>query len=35
MVKNELKDYMQLEELAGLDKKIIGAISKLVEFLRA
>jgi predicted nucleotidyltransferase component of viral defense system len=34
MVKNELKDYMQLEELAGLDKKIIGGISKLVEFLK-
>jgi predicted nucleotidyltransferase component of viral defense system len=33
MVKNELKDYMQIEELAGLDKKIIGGISKLVEFL--
>jgi predicted nucleotidyltransferase component of viral defense system len=35
MVKNELKDYMPLEELAGLDKKIIGGISKLVEFLKA
>jgi predicted nucleotidyltransferase component of viral defense system len=34
MVKNELKDYMQLEELAGLDKKIIGGISKIVDFLR-
>jgi predicted nucleotidyltransferase component of viral defense system len=34
MVKNELKDYMQLEELAGLDKKIIGGISKIVDFLK-
>jgi predicted nucleotidyltransferase component of viral defense system len=33
-VKNELKDYMPHDELAGLDKKIIGGISKLVEFLK-
>ncbi len=33
-VKNELRDYMQQEELAGLDRKIIGGISKVVEYLR-
>jgi hypothetical protein len=34
MVKNELRDYMGLEELAGLDRKIVGGISKVIEYLR-
>ena len=35
MVKNELRDYMRREELPGLDRKIVGGISKVIEYLRA
>jgi predicted nucleotidyltransferase component of viral defense system len=34
MVKNDLRDCMLQDELAGLDRKIVGGISRIVEYLR-
>jgi predicted nucleotidyltransferase component of viral defense system len=34
MVKNELRDYMPQVELAGLDRKIVGGMSRIIEYLK-